>query len=128
MLQAAAEHYGIDSPLIPKMATGFCSGVSRTNGICGAVSGGIMALGLVFGRESADVNVENTYSKAQEFLSIFQKQHGSLSCLDLTGCDLSTIEGRERFKKEGLRKKCQKFTGSAARAAAEIVGHEATGG
>lgn len=127
MLQAVAEHCGIDSPLIPKIATGFCSGVSRTSGMCGAVSGGIMAIGLVFGRESSHVTVDDTYSKVQEFLNLFERQYGACNCLELTGCDLSTVEGRERFKNERMKNKCQGFTGSAARIAAEIAGRKAAG-
>ncbi len=127
MLQAVAEHCGIDSPLVPKIATGFCSGVSRTNGMCGAVSGGIMALGLVLGRESSNVTVDDAYSKVQEFLNSFELQYGARNCIELTGCDLSTGEGRERFKKEGMKNKCQEFTGSAARIAAEIAGRKTAG-
>ena len=52
VLQAIAENQDIQSDLIPKIATGFCSGISRTGGMCGAVSGGIMGIGLVAGRNS----------------------------------------------------------------------------
>ncbi len=52
MLLAVAESEGIQSDFIPKIATGFCGGVSRTCGMCGAVSGGIMAIGLFAGRNA----------------------------------------------------------------------------
>lgn len=122
MLQAVAEHHGIDSPLIPKIATGFCGGMSRTKNVCGAVSGGIMAIGIAFGRESADVDVDNAYGKVQEFQRIFKRNFGSINCFELTGCDLSTTEGREQFWSMGIKDKCREYTGSAARMAAEIIG------
>jgi C_GCAxxG_C_C family probable redox protein len=42
VLMAIAESQGIQSDLIPKIATGFCSGIARTGSICGAVCGAIM--------------------------------------------------------------------------------------
>ena len=53
MLLSAAEHQGIESDLIPKIATGFCSGVAQTGGMCGAYSGAVMALSMVHGRDAA---------------------------------------------------------------------------
>ena len=41
VLLAISESMGQKSDLIPKIATGLCGGVSRTCGICGAVSGGV---------------------------------------------------------------------------------------
>ncbi|HWR58974.1 MAG TPA: C-GCAxxG-C-C family protein [Thermodesulfovibrionales bacterium] len=124
MLQAVAEHYGIDSPLIPKIATGFCSGLSRTKGMCGALSGSIMAIGIVYGREDADDVLDHAYSKVQAFLRIFKQQYGSVNCFELIGYDLSTPEGREQFKSSGTRSKCQGYTGSAVRMAAGLFEDE----
>lgn len=124
ILQAVAENAGIESQLIPRIATGLCSGVARTKGMCGAVSGAIMALGLIFGRDNADVTVDATYIKIREFLDAFEKQYGSLNCFDITGCDLSTEAGRLIFKESGMRIKCSGITGEAARIAARIIVRE----
>lgn len=43
---ALAKVQGIDSELLPKAATAFCSGMARTCGTCGALSGAIMRVGL----------------------------------------------------------------------------------
>ncbi len=121
MLQAVAEHYGIVSPLIPKIATGFCGGMGRTKNVCGAVSGGIMAIGIFFGREYPDDAPDHAYSRVQEFQRIFKQRYGTVNCFELTGCDLSTVEGRQYFR-EHVKGKCQGYTGSAARIVAEIIG------
>jgi hypothetical protein len=55
LLQAIAEDLGIQSELIPKIATGLCAGISRTGSICGAVSGGVLAISMVTGRNRASV-------------------------------------------------------------------------
>lgn len=126
VLLSVAEHAGIDSPLIPKIATGFCGGMSRTRGVCGAVNGAVMALGLLFGRNSPELPVDDTYRKVQQFLAIFQERYGSINCFDLIGVDLGTEEGREQFKQRGIRSTCQRFTGGAARMVAELICGEAT--
>ncbi|MEE9189396.1 MAG: C-GCAxxG-C-C family protein, partial [Candidatus Neomarinimicrobiota bacterium] len=52
---AVANNYKIQSDLIPKIATGFCGGMARTCGQCGALSGAIMSISLLTGRsEPAD--------------------------------------------------------------------------
>ena len=52
VLTAVSDEAGIVSPLIPRIATGFCSGTAQTRGMCGAVAGGVMALGIVYGRDN----------------------------------------------------------------------------
>jgi C_GCAxxG_C_C family probable redox protein len=125
VLLAVTEHAGIHSPLIPKISTGFCGGISRTKGICGAVSGGVMALGMIFGRASANMTVDNTYGKVQELLTRFENQYGASNCFDLTGCDFNVAADRQRWKESGTATKCEEFTGVAARMVADIIDGEA---
>ena len=121
VLQAVAEHALINSPLIPKISTGFCGGISRTKGMCGAVTGGVMALGMMFGRTSPDMSRDETYRKVRELLSAFETQFGSSNCFDLTGCDFNQAMDLERWKKSGMANKCKEFTGAAARMVAQII-------
>ena len=58
VLLAVAESLGIRSDIIPRIATGFCGGVSDSGGMCGAVSGAIMAIGLAAGRSSTEQSAE----------------------------------------------------------------------
>ncbi|MFA6223637.1 MAG: C-GCAxxG-C-C family protein [Desulfomonilaceae bacterium] len=121
VLQAVAEHAATHSPLIPKISTGFCGGISRSKGMCGAVTGGVMALGMIFGRTSADMPPDDTYLKVRELLTTFENQYGSSNCFDLTGCDFNEAMGRERWKESGMANKCREFTGAAARMVVEII-------
>jgi C_GCAxxG_C_C family probable redox protein len=121
VLQAVAEQAGIQSPLIPKISTGFCGGISRTKGVCGAVSGGVMALGMILGRTSAEAPVDDIYGKVQKFLSAFENQHGSNNCFDLTGCDFNLAVDIQRWKESGIANKCMELTGAAERMVTEII-------
>ena len=124
VLLAVAEHAGIQSPLIPKISTGFCGGMSRSKEVCGAVTGGVMALGMILGRTSADMPVDDIYGKVQEFLCAFENQYGSTNCFDLTGCDFNIEIDIQRWKESGIANKCKEFTGAAARMVIEIIDGE----
>jgi C_GCAxxG_C_C family probable redox protein len=121
VLLGIAEGKGIQSDLIPKIATGFCGGVSRTCGMCGALSGGIMAIGLFTGRRSPEDSVLKSYEPVQELLKRFATEFGSTNCKDLTGCDLGTDEGQKQFKSNNLMEKCRGYTEEATRIAMGII-------
>ena len=61
VLLAIAEATGIQSDFIPKIATGFCGGISRTCSVCGAATGAIMAINLFTGRNSPTDSVLDAY-------------------------------------------------------------------
>jgi len=121
VLMAIAEAYRIESDLIPKIATGFCSGISRTCGQCGAVSGAIMGLGLMFGRSTPNASVERNYEMVQRFLEMFKKKFGTTNCYELIECDLTTDEGQDKFEKNNLIKNCTEYTEEATRMAMKLI-------
>lgn len=97
VLQVIAESRGIHSELIPKIATGLCGGISRTGGICGAVSGGVLAINLVTGRNDAKASREENHRLVWQFLSECEARFGSTNCERLIGCRLDTPEGQQLF-------------------------------
>ena len=121
VLKVITEEENINSPLIPRIATGFCSGMSRTCNMCGAVTGGILALNVVFGRISPDESVEENYKAIQSLISRFKKEFGSTNCQELLGCDLDTKEGQEAFRENNLYLKCREYTGKATEFVREII-------
>lgn len=65
VLTTVSDEAAVVSPLIPRIAAGFGGGIARTRGICGAVAGGIMALGIVYGRDNAEKSYEIVHKKVQ---------------------------------------------------------------
>ncbi len=114
VLQAVAEGLGVASPLIPRVATGFCSGLSRTDGACGAWSGGVMALGLALGRETGADDLDDTYVPVQEYQEFFLARFGELSCTRICGFHLGTDEGRKNFGPGGGKARCMNVVEQAA--------------
>ena len=116
-----AESKGIQSDLIPKIATGFCSGISRTCGMCGAVIGAIMALNLFYGRNISSESHETSYIAVRKLLDMFESRFGSTNCKQLIGCDLGTKKGQNVFKSNNLIEQCRNYTEEATRMAMLII-------
>lgn len=102
---------------IVAMASGFPVGIGGSGCTCGAVVGGIMALGLFFGRtQPQDTKVENTMALSKELHDIFKDRHTSLCCRALTkGMTLGSPEHIEQ---------CIYLTGEVAEEAAKIIARE----
>jgi C_GCAxxG_C_C family probable redox protein len=105
------EYMGVTSELIPQIATGFGGGIASTGSVCGALIGGVMAIGIKYGRsEVAETQADQRAKKlTQQFIQQFKKEAGSLFCYDITQCDFNTLEGKKKFVESGAIKKCQKL-------------------
>jgi C_GCAxxG_C_C family probable redox protein len=104
-----------------KLACGFGAGMGRKEEVCGAVSGGIMAIGAKYGRgEKADQSAtETTYKKTRELMDRFALKQGTFICRKLLGgCELTTEEGHRKFKETDLR---TKVCAPCVRSAVEIL-------
>ena len=121
VLMAIAESRGVSCELIPRIATGFCSGLARTGGLCGAVGGAILALGVAAGRDSADDQVDPVYELVREVLGEFEARFGSTTCLKLTGCDLGTDEGQRQFLERKQHESCTEYVGEATRLVRDVL-------
>jgi C_GCAxxG_C_C family probable redox protein len=116
---------GINEPCIPRIATGLGAGVGSCGDTCGAISGAAMAIGLKFGRETADdLESKNLcYAKVQELVEAFEKEFGSSLCLNLTNCEMRTPEGRAHAKELDLHNKvCPAFVAFAADLTQRLIG------
>ncbi len=96
--------HGLDEATCFKVASGFGAGMGRKQEVCGAVTGGLMALGFRAGFvEGSDrEGRERVYALTRDLQERFVQVHGSLRCRDLLTCDLSTAEGQKEFRERGL--------------------------
>jgi C_GCAxxG_C_C family probable redox protein len=92
-----AEHLGIESDLIPKIATGIGAGFSLNGLTCGTISAVTMALGLKHGRNGNDENPTALWGKVDGFLADFKGRWGAVTCLELTGLDVKTADGMKEY-------------------------------
>lgn len=121
VFSAMAEPLGVDHEIAVRIAAGFGGGMGRMAGTCGAVTGAFMALGLKHGGTDSD-SKEHTYEVVREFARRFKQRHGTLECKDLLNCDISTPEGREAARQQGLHSSvCSQLVRDAAEIAEDLL-------
>lgn len=118
---ALAQAQGIENDIVTKMATAFCSGMSRTCGTCGALSGAIMGVSLALGRSKAGEPVHQSYEATQRLIHNFENEFGARTCDALLGCDLGTPEGQALFHEKRLHERCAIYTSRATELAALLI-------
>jgi len=109
-----------------RVATGFGGG-SHIGGICGAVTGAFMVLGLKYGNSVAAESEKKweTYEKVGEFVKAFKARKGAIGCAELLGCDISRPEGMKEAHERGLfREVCPGLVRDAAEILEEMLGAE----
>lgn len=99
---------------ITRLASGFSFGMGGAGCSCAAVTGGVMALGMVFGRDRAgDSGVDRCLGLCRELHTLFSGRHGFICCRTLTyGMRMNSPEQIAR---------CIVFTGDVAEATAKII-------
>jgi C_GCAxxG_C_C family probable redox protein len=118
VMASIVENFQLDIPReVIAMASGFPVGIGKSKCVCGAVSGGVMAIGLFFGRTEGsnpkDPLSVNTLTLANELQEYFKTNHKVLCCKILTkGMDMGSGEHKEQ---------CIAFTGEIAAKTAELI-------
>jgi C_GCAxxG_C_C family probable redox protein len=123
-LLGISEAIGEKCKFIPQIASGFGGGFGRHGEICGAISGSVMAIGLIHGRKDPKDSAakEKIYMIVDEYLKKFIEKYGTLSCRELTGCDMLTPEGLNKIKDGKIHKNiCAPIVEFAEREALKII-------
>ena len=86
--------------------------------VCGAVSGAVLALGLLYGDEDPEIVTHLSH----EYMERFTEQNGAVRCSDIIGFNLASIEksidfksikGLLKFGMQGGRKMCTGIVSSS---------------
>ncbi len=105
------EFYGLENDQVLWTSLGFAGGICGQD-LCGALTGGVSAVGLSAGRKNADR--DKAYAKAREetqkLYRNFRETFSHVRCLDLVGPTSTNAEYREWYRSQGLsRIKCRKY-------------------
>ena len=88
VLCAYADLFGLDKDIAYRMAEPFGRGNGDRSGMCGALSGALMAAGLAVSEGIESKGGKNeTYDLSAEIISRFGEMNGSVICRDLKGMD-----------------------------------------
>lgn len=119
VIKTIIDEFQIDvSEDVIKMASGFPVGMGGMGCTCGALTGGVMAIGLVYGRsQGKDPKVNKAMELSAKLYQIFCERHKVSCCKVLT-------RGMEKGSPEHMEQ-CIAFTGEMAYEAAKIIAENA---
>ena len=115
VLKQYCEALGLSSDVAMRLASGFGGGM-RMGRTCGAITGGIMALGLKFGftQPGDSLSKERLESIISTYITDVKNRLGTCDCNDLMGIDVTIPEVRRQAKEDGLfKEKCPTFIRTA---------------
>jgi len=77
--------------------------------VCGAASGGVLAIGLLYGDDQSDGMV---VEKTKEYMHRFAEVNGAVRCVDIIGFDVNNVDagnivGTFKFLGRGGTKICK---------------------
>jgi C_GCAxxG_C_C family probable redox protein len=122
VLLAVCQEFEMESEIIPRIATYFAGGIGNTGAVCGAVIGAVMAFGLVEEQGRTIEERMRAMSTAEEFRRRFEAEMKSINCRELTGVDLTTEQGRERYMSSDIPQTvCFPVVGAAYRLVVDLL-------
>jgi len=100
--------------------------MSQAGQVCGAVSGGLLAIGLAKGTSEDDPRQKAVCDEvAKTFISQFKTLHGEISCPGLLGYDLNESSGKMRHQESSfIQTPCSKFVEDAVEIVNQLLSIE----
>ncbi len=131
-LAGVLEAFGVENSDVFRAATGFADGIGLTGeGVCGALSGSVMALGYFFGRKRDEFQRRGKMMKAlllsRELQRQFKEKYGTCRCFDLQTkfygrfFNLLDPAEMEAAAKAGVADTCSTLTGEIAAMAVGLI-------
>jgi C_GCAxxG_C_C family probable redox protein len=123
VLCSMMQFWGEDGDFAPRIATAFGGGICGRQGLCGALTGGLMAIGLKLGRRQPGDDKAPANQAGKAFLTWAGDSLPSLECRALTGVDFSDAAENARFRApDGPHEKvCERLVAQVVRRLAETL-------
>jgi len=127
---ALKEQFGLNGEHVVKALTPM-PGIAERGETCGAVTGPLMAMGLIYGRDLHHLDDWDTYQESLvptgHFCELFEKEFGTTLCHKVQEgkfgrCYRLTDPGElQEFQNAGATEKCSEVVRAAVHMAAEII-------
>ncbi|MFW6147602.1 MAG: C-GCAxxG-C-C family protein [Thermodesulfobacteriota bacterium] len=129
VLYALQSHLHLGDGQALRASTALAAGVARMGETCGAVTGGIMGIGLILGREDlADIKAyRDSMQASYEMYGRFKEELGSTLCFEIQkgvlgrSFDFKKDDEAEQWYKSGGLEICPMVCAIAARIAGDII-------
>ncbi|MFP4460084.1 MAG: C-GCAxxG-C-C family protein [Candidatus Zixiibacteriota bacterium] len=111
IITALKDKYGLDEEIALRVSAGFGGGFGKKQLACGAMTGGIMALGLRFYKKERHAQSKPlVYEKTKKLVNAFESHFGCTTCRELLGVDVNTETGKKTMKEYNYREtKCERY-------------------
>lgn len=123
VFRVVLEEKGLCFNQAPIVAAGFGGGISRRGEMCGALTGAIMAIGVLHDQKYNEPGEHRkyTYESVGELIEKFKAINKSPICNDLVGFDVRDPVARQKGNDEGVFKTiCPKFVEDAVKIVLEM--------
>ena len=132
-LYALQQHVEMWNTDVFRAATGFAGGVGGSGELCGALSGGLIAIGLVYGRDTLEpIETSEAFAdcieRCAQLCDRFKEEFGGFNCRDVQkllfgrSWDMRNIEEKDDFLNREDVNKCSNIViKKVAGLAAEII-------
>ena len=117
VLLAFKDDLGMDEKTAAKLASSFGGGIGRLREVCGAVSGMLMALGLIRGYDNVDdlSHKQRLYAEGAMLINAFKAEFGTANCAELKTQVVPRYEQTSHpLVTEEFTKPCSPFVAYAA--------------
>lgn len=98
---------------IVKLASGFPRGIGGAGCTCGAINGGVMALGMLLGRSEPEGKCPEVITASKELHDWFKGKHKSLCC--------RVLVKNLKFNSPERKEHCINITGDVAEKTAKLI-------
>ena len=115
---------GLDESLAARFSSSFGGGMGRMREVCGAVSGMLMVLGLLYGYDDPgekDCNKKAHYQAVQEVAGKFREEIGSIVCREILKNPPSDPNPTPRTAEFYKTRPCARMVMTAARILDEYI-------
>jgi len=109
IVQTFLDAFEEDNPVVSMAASPFAAGMAMTGNNCGALTGGLMTLGMVFGRKELNEGTEGILRgirPMRKFIKYFESHYKHLNCRDITQIDMADPEQATAYFQAGGLEKC----------------------
>ena len=114
---------GLDKDFSAKLSSSFGGGMGRMREVCGAVSGMLMVLSILYGYDTPgdDVSKKRLYTEVQELAGKFREEVGSIVCREILKNPPSDPNPTPRTAEFYAKRPCARMVVTAGRLLDEFI-------
>ena len=130
IVQTFLDVFEEDNTPVSMASSPFAAGLALTGNNCGALIGGLMALGLVYGRKDLKEGMPGILAgirPMRKLVRYFEETYKNPNCRDITGTDLADPEKSTAYFEAGGLERCATMMADVAGFVGDIIWEDTKG-